>query len=198
MNRKLVLLSLTVTLSLLLLGSAAGMPLVSACENGEEWEPICPPEDEPLYFMMDKPYLVAEPRIWERDGVYHMRGLVVAAPYAMWDDDGHYLPGVAYFTINGDANPKASMAQVAINIILDCDYGWWEGDVELTTSWADGNLLGYGTEEVILYGHCLLDCWTIHVGLVVDDDDFGLAGKIWNPCLYQWNPIAMPNMPMPT
>lgn len=191
MNKKLVLFSLTVTLALLTLGGLPNMTMAQTVDDDDGCDcPICPPSDTPLYFALNEPFSVSPPEhVWRTGDTLHIRGLLVMVGYTMSDDAGHVLPGIAYLTVDSDVNVKSHAAKTNIQIILDNDYGWFQGDLSVRTRWVDGDVLGIGHSSTVLYGHGALDCITLHIRMSLQNDDFSIQGKMWNPCIQEWNPI---------
>ncbi len=196
MNKKLVLLSLTVTLAALMMGQAMATPV----QIGEDtWVdgPICPPSDTPLSMVPGELVAISEPeKVWVTDDSFRIKGLELAFGYTMFDDADHVLPGVAYLTVDAYMNVTKGVGRMIIHIILDNDYGWWEGDMLVRAVWNADDTWGAVAGSMILYGHGALDCWTWDVKFGLSPTDVSMSGHIWNPLIREWNPIVMANPEM--
>ena len=192
MNKKLVLLPLIVMLATLMVGQAMGTT-VKACESNDDnygscgCDELCPPCEPPVYFKMEKLVSLSSPeRVWQTGNTIHMRGLELVGCFVMCDSAGNELPGVAILNVNSDVNVKKCQANARVHIILDTDYGWWEGDMTLKARWVQGDQLGVGTGRCLLYGHGAWDCWSIYLNIAACNNDFDFNGKMWNPEEREW------------
>jgi hypothetical protein len=194
MNKRIVVLSLAITLVALTLGGLPNISTAQACvdEDCGCTCPICPPSDTPLYFSLNEPFAVSDSgEVWRTGNTLHLRGLQVMVGYTLSDEEGNVVPGIAYLTVDSDVNIKSHVARTTVHIILDNDYGWFQGDLGVRARWVDGDLLGVGCASTVLYGHGDFDCFTMHIRMSLTDDSFNIEGKLWNPCIQEWNPIEM-------
>lgn len=185
MNRKLVLLPLTVMLTVLI----APIFVIPASAS-------VPPDLSPP-FSVDIARLTSisgPERIWESNTkagkTIYMRGIQVTGFYVLSDSEDNELHGLAALRIDSDINVKRSQAHTHISILLTDEYGRWEGDMSLTTRWIAGDNMGAG------YGTCTLRGYGAWIGFVItlrlsmDKTGVDMAGMMWDPHAHAWYPIV--------
>jgi hypothetical protein len=194
-NKKAVLLPIVVLLAALMIGSAMGAPVKAYDDNcgppSCDDQAVSPPCQPPVHYEISGPFSISCPgRVWQAGNTIHMRGLELVGHFVMCDSAGNELPGVAILNVNSDVNVKKCQANVRVHIILDTDYGWWEGDMTLKARWVQGDQLGVGTGRCLLYGHGAWDCWSIYLNIAAYNNDFDFNGKMWNPEEREWCQIV--------